>query len=230
MALATLSQLKLHLSITTSTDDTLLQQILDGACRSVLSYLDREIEQAEFTEYYSGNGLQDFLLRNTPVDTEEDIEVYLDSSGAFGQGSGFASDTLMTFGTDYVIVPDNATLSYSGIVRRLGLGLPFDIGSGRPYGSLATRYRQAVWPYGQGNIKVVYTGGYETVPADIVLAVCQLSAAIYRSRQYGGDFQATSEKLSEYSYTLSGAAIAATPADVPGSYANLLRPYKRWGV
>lgn len=231
MALASLTQFKSQLSITSTDEDTLLQQILDSVESAIKSTLDRDIERDNYTEYYSGNGMQDFVLRNTPVDTSETVAVYLDQTGNFGQDDdSFASTTLLTYGTDYAIVVDNSTISTSGIVRRLGFGLPFDIGSGRPYGSLTMRYRQAIWPYGAGNIKVTYTGGYATVPADITLATLQMASSIYQSRKYGGAFLPGSERLGEYSYSLVAAKLNGSAANVPGTPANLLKPYRRLNV
>lgn len=226
MALGSLTGLKLHLGISDTSQDTLLTALESAAEAAVLNYVGRPIEQASYTDYYSGAGQRDLALRVWPVSLTVDPVVYLDSAGYWGQGSGFASDTQLTLGTDFAMVRDRTTTgeqSRCGLLRKLGLGL--SVQTGRPYASLATRYRQAVWPVGEGNIKVTYTAGYATVPGDITTAVYQLAATVYNTRAFGGGFLA-SERLGEYSQTLTSALNGnGAMADAVGSVAFLLRPY-----
>lgn len=226
MALGTVAGLKLHLGISGTDQDSLLTQLLAMAEAAVLSYIGRPIEQASFIDFYSGAGQRDIALRVWPVSLTVAPVVYMDQAGYWGQGT-YASDTLQTQGTDYAIIRDRTTVgeqSRCGLLRRLGLGFSFT-SIGRPYGSLATRYRQSVWPVGEGNIKVTYTAGYATVPADITLAVYQLAATVYNNRFFGGAFIA-SERLGEYSQTLHSALNGSGAlADVVGSVAFSLRPY-----
>jgi hypothetical protein len=225
MALATLDQFKLQIDVSDTDSDTLLQQLLDIAEKSVLNYVPTFMEQDEVTEYYDGNGQVDLPLRFKPVNLDSTPEVWLDPNGFYGQGTdAFGTSSVQTLGSDFIIVPDGPGQSRSGLLRRLGLGFRVD-SVGRPYGSLATRYRRSVWPIGQGNIKVTYTAGYDPVPADVTGAVLQMAALMHRTRLYGGNFL-PSERLGEYAYTLTSALQGnGALADQVGSMQMLLRPY-----
>lgn len=225
MALANTTQLKTHLSITNTSQDTLLQQLLNGAGDAVLSYLGRPIEQSNYTEYLSGNGQRDLMLKNRPVLTNT-ATVYLDQKGYYGAGTDAfnATTTALNSTSDFAVIPDSPNnLSNSGILKRLGFG--WGLTPGRPAGALATPYRQAVWQVGDGNIKVTYTGGFANVPADITLAVLQMAAVVYRTRKYGGQFL-SAESLGQYRNDLVAALNGNGPlADQVGSFAFSLRPY-----
>ena len=231
MALANLSQLQNHLSLTSANSalNTTLQQILDESCAAVVSRLGRDIEANTYTEYLSGNGQKDLVLRQRPINTAANFAVYLDGGGYYGQATnGFNSTTtILNSGVDYAIITDGPNSSNSGLLRRLGTG--FSSGFwGRPFGSVATPYRYAVWPVGDGNIKVTYTGGFANVPADIQGGVLQLAATVYKTRLYGGMFQAA-ESLSEYRESL--VAIAQHPSAMqPGGVMYFLKPYMTYPV
>lgn len=231
MALANLSQLQSHLSLTSanSTLNTTLQQILDESCAAVVSRLGRDIESNTYTEYLSGTGQKDIVLKQRPINTAANFAVYLDPVGYYGQGANSfnSTTTLLNSGVDYAVIPDGPNSSNSGILRRLGTG--FSTGFwGRPYGSVSTSYRYAVWPVGDGNIKVTYTGGFANVPADIQGGVLQLAATVYRTRIYGGMFQAA-ESLGEYRETL--VALMQQPGAMqPGGVAYFLKPYMTYPV
>lgn len=233
MALANLTQLRSHLSLTAANSslNTTLQQILDESCASVVSRLSRDIEASNYTEYLSGNGQKDLVLKQRPVNTAAaTIAVYQDQLGAYGAGNNSfnATTSLLNYGTDCVVIPDGPNTSNSGVLRRLGSTFGTAFIGGHPAGALSTPYRYAVWPVGDGNIKVTYTGGFANVPADIQSGVLQLAATVYRTRLYGGLFQAA-ESLGEYRTTL--VALMQQPnAMQPGGVAYFLRPYLTYAV
>jgi hypothetical protein len=242
MALATLSQLQSWLGSTS--DEAAMNAALSISDRAVRSWLGRNVELAEYTEFYDGLGWPDIVLRQFPVvikttiaesETELYPEVWLDAAGYYGANAdGFDADSELTYGEDFAILIDQsgyagpdtqATASKSGILRRLGNGLRSEI-LGRPSGSLSSRWRQAVWPVGQGNVKVHYWAGYVCIPEDISGAVLQMAAMLYRTKSWGGAF-INAGRLGEYSRNLVSAMNGNGPmADQVGSMAMLLAPYR----
>lgn len=198
MPLTSTAALKLHLGLTGTGEDAFLDQLLAGVEAGVLLYLGRNIESAAATEYYDGSGREALALRRRPVTAV--ASVYLDSDGVYGQQSGaFASDTLLTVGDDYGTrnLEENER-NPALLVRRGG-----------------------VWPVGAGNIKVTYTAGYTTVPADIALAVHMTCAVIRESKTNGLPMQ--SETLGRYSYSLLAGSSQETELTSARSILNRYR-------
>lgn len=74
--------------------------------------------------------------------------------------------------------------------------------------------------------KVVYTGGYTTIPDDVQVAVCALAAALFRIS--ARDSSLKSERIGDYSYTLADVnALAGRLPTVSPDAAMLLAAYKR---
>lgn len=218
MALASVTDVKLHLGIAaaTTTYDALLAMMLDQATAAIESYCKRTFTAASRFEYYSGDDSQVLILRNAPVQSIANL--WLDATGYFGDGATpFAAATLLVAGTDYALARDNdsdSQVSRSGIVRRLNGTWPA-IKERQP--GLITRTRGA----GHGNIKVEYTSGYGTIPADLQAACLQLTARFYNNR----DMSLNQEQYEDYSYTR---ALPADEAKMIGSVTSLLAPHKKW--
>ena len=236
MALSTLAAFKIHLSRTpgAASDDLTLQQMLDAADKAVKTYCGRDFESATYTEFYSGTGRRDLVLRQRPVTSV--TSVHLDPDGYYGDGPGaFASTTLLTAGIDYVLIKDDGTSGKSGLIRRLG-GLASTTGGevgwyppvGRR-GTLAAEYKP-VWPFGDGNIKVVYVAGYAAtaIPLDLVQAVHNLAAFMLLIAKRGG-MVPQSESLGSYSYSLALHSLGTAPE--LGTSRQLLSRYRElsWG-
>lgn len=219
--LTTLEQVKTHLGI--AADDTSLDArlaaLIQGVDAAIKSDLRRNIEQATYTEFYSGDGSRALRLKQTPV--QSITTVYEDSSGLWGQGAdAFAAATLLTAGADYALdldQPDGTSLS--GLLYRVG-----GIWPGRVvrYGNRLT----AGYEHGRGNLKITYVGGYATVPYDLALAANQL-VGWAMARKDGQ--QMKSERLDEYSYTMGDLKEALT--SVVGA-ASILAKYRgrKWVV
>lgn len=196
MALVTLSGLKDYLGIETTTEDGFLNAVIPGVEAALKRLIGFEIEaQNSLTEYYAGNNSNFLRLRETPVRSV--TSVFVDPSGAWGQyAGGFAASTQLTAGLDYYLRMDGplGLTSASGTLVRLGNR----VWPGKVVNEvgLLTNYKVA----GEGNIKVVYNSGFETIPADIVLAVYQICAQIRLARQTGMNIQ--SESFEDYSYSL----------------------------
>ena len=191
MALTTLADLKTYLGITDSSEDDLLNLLIADADAAILGYLDRSIEQATLTEYYSGDGTTNLLLQQRPVTAI--TSVHVDSGAYAGQASGaFASTTEWTAGEDFYAqsVVENES-NPGNIIAIKGPGT---------FTADGDRQTGGEWPRGTGNIKVVYTAGYSTVPGDLAAACRILVAWMWSSRDNG--MPVKSEKLGSYSYTL----------------------------
>lgn len=170
------------------------------------------------TEYYSGNGQPFMRLRQRPV--QSITSVYVDNTGYWGDGANaFAAATVLTSGTDYALVKDNADAteqSLAGQVFRIGatwLRYPLRIP-----GMLTS-----VNGLSKGNIKVTYTFGFAPVPLRYQLACMQMVASVRNTRTLGG--AVSGESYDYYSYTMGPAAEQALQM---GSVKQLLGNVKEW--
>lgn len=239
MALTTLSNVKTVLGITGSAQDTLLNLLIAQASTIINNYCGRTLEQTTgIIEYLSGNGYPDLSLRFRPVTAI--TEVRMDPNGVWGQGTGFAADTVLTAGTDYVLVLDgdsqkDGRFSNCGLLRRLGADSGASNGwpswnSTRGYLSNVGRIGGS-WTPGEGNVKVTYTGGYATIPADLDAAAVELVAWQKRNMPLGGA-ALSNESLGDYSYTIAASAAGASAenalasAGEMGSIRQILARYR----
>lgn len=111
MALLELSDLKDHLEITDSSEDSKLQDIVDSIDPYVKGYLQRDIEETTYTsELYDGPGQSELVLKNYPIISVSSVIIYTTS---------YDSVTLeeRSDGTDGYFIKD----SESGILCRINL-------------------------------------------------------------------------------------------------------------
>lgn len=212
MALTTVQSVKVLLGIPASntSEDDKLGMMLDAADRAIKKHVGLDIEETTYpgaaqngsgdAGYYSGNDSQILLLKHRPLTAVSTI--HLDNAGRFGDNpdGSFPASTLLTFGTDYVIVWDgclpgtSTKCSYRGQIERVGGVWP----AMWRYiaGSITPRQRGH-----QGNIKVAYTAGYATVPNEYVQACAELVAYLRVITPLGMRMQ--SESYEDYSYNLA---------------------------
>lgn len=221
MALTTLEYVKTAIGVSTSDKDAMLSLYLDAASEEIKRYLGLNIEQAVYTEYYSGNNTTRLALRNIPVSTLTSI--YLKMDGFFDtRVPGFGAENLLIEGTDYVLDRSpSASLSKSGIVFRIGTVWPM-------MHRMATisRLSTDIGP-SWGNIKITYTAGYSTVPKDIQLACAILVSRFMETASQGG-WQINKETIGDYSYTQGPVHLNNKLPDI-GGILGLLAPYKEIG-
>lgn len=195
--LTDLAKLKVHLKISDAdtTQDVLLEQLIDGVSQAARRITGRDFNSATRTEYYDGTGQESLYTRHRPLTAVTSL--YLDASGYAGQAAGgFAASTQLTQGTDFWVPMTEATERNAGCIRIITN--PF--WESLVYsGGLAGQGR-AVWPVGQGNIKLTYTAGYRVIPDDLAMAVHFLCAQVRTSLKVGGPV--SSETFGRYSYTL----------------------------
>lgn len=197
MSVITKTTIKTLLGLNDTTLDDVIDLLIPQAEALVKSYLQREIEETTFTEYYSGTGKQILVLNQTPV--QSILSVHEDADGYFENGTdAFPTSSVLAEGKDFVLRKDNASdneVCKSGILYRIGKAWP------RPF---THRHGQlALGPgLGLGNIKVVYVAGWTTIPADIQFAISKLVTSMLETRNKSGRLE--SESIEDYSYSLSG--------------------------
>lgn len=154
-------------------------------------------KQTGLVDYLEGNGRQALVLTHNPVHSVESI--FVDDSGAWGQGPDAFPPPELVEGVDWALRIDNPVQGWSdaGIVVVLNGVWPR-----RP-----TRYPGWLagnMTPGAGNIKVTYTAGLtaSTIypPADLTLAANLVISQVFASRKFG--WPNSSENLAEYSYAL----------------------------
>ena len=191
MSLTTLSALKTALGISGTGEDAALTQILAALDVAVPNWCNRlNLEQVTVTEYYDGTGRQAVALKRRPVTAVS--AVLLDTAGYYGQAAeSFSDATLLTAGLDYAVRNLEENESNPALLVRLN----------------------GCWPRNPGCLKVSYTAGYSSIPADLVQAV-HLLAALWRGTGEKG-MPLASETLGQYAYDLlSGSSIAGTSAEL----------------
>lgn len=217
MALTTRANIKTLIGVSDTSLDDVIDLLIPQADAMIKGYLKRDIEQATYTDFYSGTGNRILTLNQVPVQSV--TSVHLDSDGYYGDGTdAFPASSVLVEGTDFVLRKDDNTateLSKSGILYRIGNAW---LKPNARYGSqLSSSPGLAM-----GNIKVVYVAGWATVPADIQFAANKLVTSMIESRSKSGRLQ--SENIEDYSYTLVSAEEEAQALDsVKGS----LTRYKR---
>lgn len=76
----------------------------------------------------------------------------------------------------------------------------------------------SVFPYGYGNVQVIYTAGYATVPADLEMACLLFVEWLYRFRNTGSIGRSAISKGDESTTILQ---------DIPGIIKSMIDPFRR---
>ena len=161
-------------------DQDLLQTWINRAEAVILRWTGREaLLPAEVTEYLDGNAQGSIYLRRWPI--IEIASLYVDQGGYYGSGTGaFPESSLLTANTQYRARRGGTDLCRGEVVRTDGYN----------------------WPIGFGNIKVIYTAGYDPVPEDLKLAVMMLIQSHIAAQSTGVVDNYKSVTHGEFSITL----------------------------
>jgi hypothetical protein len=238
----TLANAKSFLGIKPSnmTEDARLNLFIPFVTSAIVEYLNWDPRSQIYTRYYSGNGLRELLLKQRMITAVS--RVCIDSTGYYGEGpNAFPVSKDLIQGTDYAIqldttLPDNTPASRRGILERLN-GQSWEILSrdsffgGGFYGGFSYQYatntgklaREVSTRLYGGNILVVATCGYTTLPPDIEMAALLWISKLRRMASFGE--MPASESLGEYSYQLN---LQRTAGLVPpeGTVAQILGRYR----
>lgn len=153
MALTTTAKVKAYLGITDSSEDTLIDDWILAAQAQIERYCNRVFDSASFTEYFDGNLKQSVVVRNPPVTTLTSVSYRKDND----EWTAYAS-TLHDFDAN------------SGVV--------FFVTGGEEAFLAGLEGRLPRFPQGKKGVRVVYTGGYSSIPADLSQACIELVAKI----------------------------------------------------
>lgn len=195
MALTNRANIKTLIGIGDTSLDDVIDLMIPQADAIIKGYLQRDIEQVSYTEYYNGTGSQVLVLNQSPV--QFITSVHEDRDGYYGDGTdAFPSSSTLVEGTDFVLRKDDNTVtekSKSGILYRIKKNWY------RPQVRYGNQLASSPG-FGMGNIKVVYVAGWAVVPSDIQFAASKLVVSMLESRSKAGRLQ--SENIEDYSYTL----------------------------
>jgi hypothetical protein len=223
MALTSTAEIKAFLNITDSSQDAWIEALRASAELNVKRYCDQWLEEETWTHFVTGNGRREIVLKERPV-LEVD-SVHIDTSGNFGQTAGaFAASTELVQGTDWALRYDGTVwgssdpCSYSGLLVRLR-----SVWQEAPRFYQPRRLTPEVGP-AHGNIQVVYTAGYTTIPEDLKYAVAMLVAWAQKTGTHGGH-PLVSERIGDYSYEL-GALHRYSQYPELGSIRQILARYR----
>ena len=192
MPLATVANYKAWAGINGTGSDAAITLMLAQAEASVRRYAGRDMtngfESANRTETYNGDGSAVLQLREWPITTLTTVEER-DRAG-----------TWTTLDADEYRV-DTRT----GQLYRLGatwgrIVSDFVGGGNNPAFGVSPS-----WSADPASVRVTYTGGYTTIPADIVAVVYMLID--YKLANAGGNPSATSETIGVYSVSTSGSSV-----------------------
>lgn len=186
-ALVSLSDVKAHLNITSTTNDDEIQGFIDAATE-VIENITGPILAKAVTEWHDG-GSYTILLTGYPVTSVTSITEYTPTAQVL---AAEPTDTTDPF-TDYGYVIDTA----KGEIARTSGGAPTTF---------------------LGRVKVVYTAGRSTIPANVRLAALKLVKHMW-SDQRGGSGLPLNAPGDEF--------LAPTAHLIPWEVEELLAPYKQ---
>lgn len=85
VALITTANLKTFLGISGSSEDTILDSIVNAASKMIQSFCGKALVQATYTEYYDGSGVEELILKNYPIASVTSLNI--DGSRTFGSST-----------------------------------------------------------------------------------------------------------------------------------------------
>lgn len=220
MALITLTEYKTYAGISGSGNDTALQVLIDAAIDAIERFCGRDaggFESGTKTEYYDGNASEYLMLKSWPVTAVTSVKTL--SSDSL---------TLTTMDSTSYRIHNSRNLVRTGVRR--GRFVYEDFAVGEIPDLLPAFDVQPQFQEGLGNVQVVYTGGFTTVPSSLKLACYRLADMMWSNRRRDPAFQ--SESIGTYSYTLGATGFASGTAGLggvmlPPEVAFYLQPFGR---
>ena len=204
--MTTLTHVKAMLGITTTTDDTLLDALIDQASDLIRKYCGRIFEQETVTETLPGTGTTRLTLERTPIVSVASVKVN-NSAITASEFTIEDPDAGLLLRHDDGTPPSPASWALPG---RLSDGL-----------SLHLRHQSR-----SNNVEVKYVGGYKMpkdtkpdFPRDIEQACVDLVKATYLHRQ--DDPRIRTQKIGDASETL------VTEAQLPPAAKDILDRWRR---
>lgn len=209
----------------TGSTTAIITNVLAGVEARIANYLGRKqppgvlrFEDTAYTEYYDGELSDGILLKMTPI-------VGVTSVTLISNNTTSSAYTLTDLTVDGIEI---ASLSASpALVGRLQMR-----GGSYMWDSdyLSSRHVRVPVPNfgsGRNRIKVVYTGGWTTIPDDLKLAALQACKNVVDRKEVSSTL--ASETLGNYSYTnvtSSSSDDTSGPEWAFGGVLDLLKPYQ----
>lgn len=148
--------IRTHLGIGTTGDDSWLDKNIASVTKKIETYCRRTFAVTHFTEYHDGTGKRGFFyVRNFPIIAISELND--DVNRDFATATAYATSAYITYadeGRVELLHSDDLTGSLEGV-----------------------RFQK-----GQQNIKIVYTGGYASIPEDVSYGATEWISKLYHRR------------------------------------------------
>ena len=141
------------------------------------------------TEYYDGNGTPVLILKEAPITAITSVSLM----SADGQTASAYASTEYRFDTDL-----SGRLFRGDPVYGRFAGPADFVSATRIEHRTNSWGANPAWPEGINNIKVIYTGGYSTIPTAMTIGLYKMVDYLFANRGSAGTM--ASESLGEYSY------------------------------
>lgn len=202
-ALTTLAKVKLYLNISDTTNDTLLEQLIDNITEFVEGQLGgRRIKETVRTNEEHDGGEQDIFLDHWPVKETPAL------TAEFRTGP-ISNPTFQDFTADsFIVYPKGGFVHF--FARTPGgetIGVPGSFGKG------------------SRNLRFTYTAGFAAIPDDLELIAKQLVAKVFQRRTAQG-IKSEAVEGSKIEYNVSD----IVKDDLSESQQAVLKRYRRYHV
>jgi len=184
------ANVKEYLGLSGSDDDTFIGNLIERASEAIENYCRRKFTSTQYTEYHDGRGEPRLVLNHRPIISVTSVHDDLDR--AFGSGALIDSG-------DYITRDDEGIIEY--------------LGSASTFPSTAACFYD-----GQLNVKIVYTAGYATIPADVGQACIMLCALLYNRGKQQADGIKSESHGGTYSVTYAGMAMTGEIKDLLAAF------------
>lgn len=215
MALVTNTEYKTSRGISGAAQDTQITNAIAEAQAYAERWCRGEVgafESGTKTEFFDGDGRDTVVVRSYPIASVTSITLIATD----GSETAYTSATSPTFAEtfDFDLADENKGRVWW---RTFGSTLSIPIG----YGDGVRRWIGPTSRFvpGRRNIKVVYAGGFSTVPADLQSALYFMVDVLLAKA--GGDHTLQSESLGAYTWT------AAATAEQQAKVHAMLEPYRK---
>lgn len=226
MAIISASDLKTALRISGSSQDTLLTALAAGASSAVKSFIKYDPESSTETRYYTGNNYPNLYLGRRPVTAVSEVN--------YDPEFTWAAATALEANVNYRLDIQSTNYSASGeiILLRYPSNLlqswPLSWGP-NPAWSGGLTYpgaRGCGWPSAPGALKVIFTGGFPTIPDDMKQAAVNIGTFLYNTQPQGGLIDSGSYIDTSWSSSAAVESLSTGSSPMLGSARSLLLPYR----
>jgi len=169
MSLVSLEEVKNYLEVTSTKSDGRLSNIIEYASQAIETYCGRELVANTYTEYHNG-GLPSVFVKRIPINNvtvvaEYDGSDYANLAGPNSDGSLPNNLSSSSGSIEYMWYED------TGEIVRTNRAYTVDLDLGQ-----YTKFNN--YPKG---VKVVYGGGYITIPSDLKLATLDYIKLLHKN-------------------------------------------------